>query len=312
VERSEIVRAGLLGDGRGVNGFEIVEPESLRGRHRRPPRDAGTNVGVRASRRDDFAAIKAVALACGQPATDSGADPAYLAHLSAHGRIEVATDLRGEIVGFGASSEAGRASILTDLFVMPEWQGRGVGRAILERLWSAKPGGRLTFSSQDPRALPLYLRFGMKPRWPLLYLSGENDGLEESHLIVRLLSPTEASSAEEVLFGVGRRAEYEYWLRDIDSAGLAIFDRDELVAVAAATPSRIAHLSCSSEMHATDAVLSALAVCKNSAVSVALPGPHPAVPHLLARGFSIDDYDIHMSSDGVVLPTTSAYSPALG
>jgi GNAT superfamily N-acetyltransferase len=271
-------------------------------------------ITVRASTGDDFAAIAGVALACGQPATDSGADPAYLAHLSAHGRIEVATDPVGEIVAFGASRQVGSACMLTDLFVIPKLQGRGIGRAILERLWNENRGAWLTFSSQDPRALPLYLRFGMKPRWPLLYLSGRTGRLDSSPLTVRQVSASEASSADKTLPGTSRLADYNYWLRDPDSAGLAIYERDELVAVAAVTPSGIAHLSCVSDVHASDTLLSAFAACtsRSAAVTVALPGPHPAVAQLLACGFSIDDYDIHMSSDGVVLPTTSAYSPALG
>jgi GNAT superfamily N-acetyltransferase len=269
-------------------------------------------IGTRAAGSEDFAAIAAVALACGQPETDSGADPAYLAHLSAHGHVEVATGGAGEIIGFGAAGRVGSAHILTDLFVRPASQGQGVGRAILERLWSANPGDWLTFSSQDPRALPLYVRFGMRPRWPLLYLRGERDRFAERTLNVRQIAASEAAAAEKLLTGVERSADYEYWLRSDGSSGLAILDRDDLVAVAAATPSGIAHLACTSEAHAADALLSAIAVCSGSPVDIALPGPHPAVPLLLARGYSIDEYDIHMSSDGVVIPTTSAYSPALG
>jgi GNAT superfamily N-acetyltransferase len=269
-------------------------------------------IRTRAARNDDFAAIAAVALACGQPPTDSGADAAYLAHLSGHGHIEVAVDTSGEIVGFGGTKPVGSACILTDLFVVPALQGRGIGRAILEHLWSRAGRARLTFSSQDPRALPLYLRFGLKPRWPLLYLSGEHERLGQGPLTVRNLTAGEASAAENGLTGIDRSADYEYWLRGDSSTGLAILDRGDVVAVAAATTSGVVHLACTSEAHASEAAVAALSACSSDTVTVALPGPHPAVPVLLACGFSIDDQDIHMSSDDVILPPTSAYSPALG
>jgi hypothetical protein len=118
--------------------------------------------------------------------------------------------------------------------------------------------------------------------------------------------------SDEPLTGVDRSVAYEYWLRGDSSTGLAILDRGEVVAVAATTRSGIAHLACRSEAHASSAVLAALSICKSRSASLALPGPHPAVPALLERGFRITDYDIHMSSDDVVLSTTSAYSPALG
>jgi GNAT superfamily N-acetyltransferase len=260
----------------------------------------------------DVNGVAAVALACGQPATDSGADAAYFSHLRAHGRVEVATDDAGEVVGFGASrTVGGDTHVLTDLFISTAFQGRGIGRAILERLWSAGTDAWLTFSSQDPRALPLYLRFGMRPRWPLLYLTGAIGGIDADGLLVDRVSGAEAAAAEKTLTGVDRSTDYDYWLHRDDAAGLMIRDGHGVVAVGAATHSSIAHLVCASETRAADALLAALAASGEGPMCVALPGPHPAVPRLLARGFTIDDYDISMSSDGIDLPVTSAYSPAL-
>lgn len=62
--------------------------------------------------------------------------------------------------------------MLTDLFVDPVRHGTGIGRALLAALWPAedREPARFTFASHDPRAMPLYVRAGLIPYWPLLYL----------------------------------------------------------------------------------------------------------------------------------------------
>ena len=54
---------------------------------------------------------------------------------------------------------------LGSLFVRNDLRGRGVGRTLLEAILS-DASGRATFASSDPRALPLYVRFGMRPITP--------------------------------------------------------------------------------------------------------------------------------------------------
>lgn len=64
----------------------------------------------------------------------------------------------------------GTAWYLNNLFVDPEMQGFGLGGALLERLFTDEMWPRFTCASTDPRALPLYVRAGMVPRWPYLWL----------------------------------------------------------------------------------------------------------------------------------------------
>ena len=101
-------------------------------------------IGVRQAGEADLAGIAAVALACGQPPTDSGADPAYARHLLAHGTLMAAVDRERHVVGFGATRRVGSASALTDLFVLPDRQGGGIGGAILRCLWDADAETKLT------------------------------------------------------------------------------------------------------------------------------------------------------------------------
>ncbi|MCW2881983.1 MAG: GCN5-related N-acetyltransferase, partial [Sphaerisporangium sp.] len=79
-------------------------------------------------------------------------------------------EVDGRIVGFGGVLRRGRVSHLGDLFVLPQHQSSGVGRMILGRLLPSDTP-RVTFASDDPRALGLYVRQGMRPVCPLLYLT---------------------------------------------------------------------------------------------------------------------------------------------
>jgi ribosomal protein S18 acetylase RimI-like enzyme len=123
-----------------------------------------TGIEVRAADSRDLPGIAAVALANGQGEEWAGADPAYMAHLLAHGTVVVGVSGGGSVVGFGATRElvmgVGPVSMLCDLFVHPETHGSGCGRAMLAALWPG-PGRRMTFSSLHASALPLYARFGL-------------------------------------------------------------------------------------------------------------------------------------------------------
>ncbi|MEU8177346.1 GNAT family N-acetyltransferase [Microbispora hainanensis] len=79
-------------------------------------------------------------------------------------------EVDGAIVGFGGTLRRGTVTHLGDLFVLADHQSSGVGRTILSRLL---PGDtpKVTFASNDRRALALYVRNGMRPRCPLFYLT---------------------------------------------------------------------------------------------------------------------------------------------
>src|SRR5215472_725483 len=152
-------------------------------------------IEVRAAVPADLPQVASVALATGQDGEWGGADPAYMTHLLAHGRVVVGV-LDGSVAGFGATrqigSGPGAVSMLCDLFVSPRVHGAGCGRAMLARLWpddgqsdghrdgpsdGHRRGRRMTFSSLHRNALPLYTGFGLDAWWPLLYLRGRVDAI---------------------------------------------------------------------------------------------------------------------------------------
>ena len=82
----------------------------------------------------------------------------------------------GEPVAFGSGWQRGALGFCSGLFVLPEWQGKGVGRRLFELAMDGLPtaGGvaALTSSAANPVSNGLYARHGIYPRVALLYLTG--------------------------------------------------------------------------------------------------------------------------------------------
>lgn len=72
----------------------------------------------------------------------------------------------GGIVGYGRVCRFGEMEELTELMVLPSHQGRGIGRALLERCWPGDPSpdmGRVVVAAGAPTDLSLYASFGVMP-----------------------------------------------------------------------------------------------------------------------------------------------------
>ncbi len=87
----------------------------------------------------------------------------WMEHLAATAAEDwVAEDADGRIIGWAQSIERDGMLELTMFFVDPDAQTRGVGRGLLERVFPLGRGHTRTISAtQDPRAVALYLRFGV-------------------------------------------------------------------------------------------------------------------------------------------------------
>jgi GNAT superfamily N-acetyltransferase len=85
------------------------------------------------------------------------------------------------VVGFVSSLRRGPLWFLSMLFVLPEMQGKGLGRALLEHVMPA-PGSATLATCTDsvqPISNALYASLGMVPRMPLLRLVGLPDQRRE-------------------------------------------------------------------------------------------------------------------------------------
>ena len=130
---------------------------------------AGDVMRVERAQAAQVDAIRAIGAAYGN-LEDWSVRPDPLDFELAAGGLWVALD-DGAVAGFAGVVRHGATAHLADLFIDRDRRGGGIGRALLDAALP-RAGTRIIFASDDPRALPLYARAGVRPLAPLLYLEG--------------------------------------------------------------------------------------------------------------------------------------------
>lgn len=268
---------------------------------------------IRAATPADVPAIRHLLAAHGNddpPGSLAGPDIVgpYVRHLIGHHRALVAAE-GGMVVAYGAVVDAGIALHLADLFVDPACLGRGIGGALLAELYDRPEGGgppRTTFASDDPRAIPAYVRAGMLPRWQMLYLEGPAAALVgPADLVARAADPPALAALELAWTGVDRRFDHAFWASQAGADNFVVEDADGPVALGYARDRQV-----SPDVRAIDRlvvrrgvdpvgpVIAALRrAAPDDGVQACVPGPNPAVRALLEAGFRIVDRDTYMSGE---------------
>jgi GNAT superfamily N-acetyltransferase len=130
--------------------------------------------------------------------------------------------LDGErLVGFSAALVRGDTWFLSALFVLPEYQGRRVGRQLLELSWEGEFRRRLTITdSIQPVSTGMYARRGLIPTTPILSLSGSPacdppDGVEAIPS-----EPEALATLDRAAYGFERAVDHRYWRGRADDANL--------------------------------------------------------------------------------------------
>lgn len=133
----------------------------------------------------------------------------------------VVADDHGRLVAFGMAYRRGSSGYLSFLFVLPEWQGRGIGRAVLAECFEAmgRPGRMGTCAEADqPVSTGLYAGLGLVPRLPLYLVTGELDAGAlpggSDGLVMSDLRPTDVAAFDEEMLGHARPAEHAFWIAD--------------------------------------------------------------------------------------------------
>lgn len=147
---------------------------------------------------------------------------APLRHLLAEDGERSIVALDGErLAGFSAALVRGDTWFLSALFVSPEYQGRRVGRELLDRVWAGDYRRRMTISdSIQPVSTGMYAGRGLVPTTPILTLSGTAtcdlpDGLEA-------IAPEPAALAtlDRYAYGFERAADHRFWREQAADASL--------------------------------------------------------------------------------------------
>jgi len=269
-----------------------------------------TTATIRTATEDDLRAIDSVLRANhgpppGEPAEPPGVQDPYLRHLIVRGTTAVA-ELDGAVIGFAAAVFTGRTTHLADLFVLPAHQSHGVGGRLLAAVFGDR-FPRTTFSSDDPRALPLYVRSGMAPLWPSLYISGDPRGLpvDADDLAVEDATFEDVARLEGEWAGVDRSPDVAFWRQHIAPRAAVVVRAGRPVAVALSRGRLNGFgrwIDRALVAPNEDPVAALVAVVRHGAdgrdlIGASVAGPSPLLPVLLAARFRIRDQDTFMASD---------------
>lgn len=283
----------------------------------RPRLDAA----IRPATDDDLAAIRAILAGHDNdgPVVIADIVGPYMRYLIWRGRTFIA-EVGQEVVGFGAAADTGRSIHLADLFVHPDHLGRGLGRSLLAAVLDGD-GPRTTFASADPRALPLYVRAGMTPLWPSLYVQGAAGLLPRpgGGLTARPSSADELRDLELAWTGHDRTDDHRYWATMPGADTFTIHHDGAVVAFGHARNRQLVatrvldRLVIHPDADPAATTIAAMArAAHDGDVLVCLLGPHPVLRPLLDAGFHVVDRDQFMASDrDLVDPERLVPSPGL-
>jgi GNAT superfamily N-acetyltransferase len=120
-------------------------------------------------------------------------------------------------IAFARVVRFGELEQLTDLMVLPQHQGKGLGRELLKQLWPGDPSpplGRVVIATGAPRDLSLYTDFGVMPvagHWHMRQATSE--------YLTRRAQETDAGEAGTVVVLTPERAVAEWKRLEPDAIG---------------------------------------------------------------------------------------------
>jgi ribosomal protein S18 acetylase RimI-like enzyme len=216
----------------------------------------------------------------------------------------------GQIRGMVSALVRGRVWYLSMFFVLPGDQGRGLGRALLERAlaYGEARGAdvRCVWASLDPRAQARYVMAGMAPRWPIYRLEGDAAAVARLKARVDLDSrerelPCDPGASEKLtteVFGHSRADDLAYWRSD-GGAAVAIERGGEIAAFAYRRGGRIGPAAGRDETSLVHAVAAAAAgdAVRAGSVTVRVPGACASLLEaLVGCGFRVGELAVFLAS----------------
>lgn len=216
-------------------------------------------------------------------------------------------------IGFSLGFVRGDLWFLSDLFVLPEAHGKGVGGALLQRCLDGglRRGARIraVASSGYPGAQALYIRAGMVPRFPLFGIKGAPRGLSDlppdgdrirratsTKTWIRKLGELDAS-----VWGRRRERDHRFWLDEPGLTCLAIVDASgQLLAYAYYASDRVGPLAARGmrlQLSLLHAIGDAMGDSGVETIELRLPGINAVLLRaLFGLGFRIDHVGLFMAS----------------
>lgn len=118
----------------------------------------------------------------------------------------------GRVVGFTAALVRETAWFLSDLFVHPTRQARGLGSALLARAWGKGTERRITITDAiQPVSNALYARRGLVPATPVLELAGTAADRTFGRLTASPPEPDALAALDAAAYGFDRAPDHRFW-----------------------------------------------------------------------------------------------------
>lgn len=233
------------------------------------------------------------------------------------------------VLGFAALLTRGSVSFLADLFVDPAWQSGGVGRRLLGHVLPRDERLCCTLSSDDPRALSLYVRNGLAPYWPCFQLRGRPEaGWKPSSAapeVVETVGDSDLVEWDRDIGGRARPRDHAYWIQKRAAVALWFVRHGRRVGYGysqmhsddlpdAPQTATVGPIGAKTKADAAACVAAAVhwASDRAPAVRLTVPGPHPSLRLLLSAGLRIHDADTFCSTRAARFTDPRRYLPASG
>ena len=251
-------------------------------------------IDLRPATTSDLAAIHevwwAADLGAGTPESDRKQNP-WFGHVLRTGTMLVAT-IDDEIVGFAGHRLVGATSVISDCFVDPVHQGKGIGTSmVVALLHSNRP--IMTLSSEDPKARSLYRRFGMIPQFECRYLKGDPRAMPRADLPVVEVGGYPVSSTDLPHL----RDDLGCQFLEVGAAGTGsrgAIGRNSVESSWIAPGADAVSVA--------SALLGWMAASGSEQVKLQVGETHPAFPELERVGFEVIGTDMLMASPGAEVP----------
>ncbi len=236
-------------------------------------------------------------------------------HMEATADQAWGAEVDGQLVGYARSIRRADTRELTELFVVVEAQGHGVGRALLERAFPATGvGHRSIVATADPAALSRYLRQGFRCTSPVYAFEGRPGEASPDRLDGLVVKSLDDLSAEERSAGLAavddailgaRRDEDHAWLGTRGRGWLLVRAGAPVgYAYSGTRQGPIATLDPGDMPAAIGVVERDVLVAGGDMVSLTVPLANTtATGYLIGRRYRLDPFTMHLLED---LPTVAA------
>ena len=213
-------------------------------------------------------------------------------HLLRHdGARSFVAEISGRVVGFTAAWVRDDVWFLSALFVLPEHQGRGLGKRLLDLAWGDGYGRRITITEAiQPVATSSYARRGLIPTTPILAFEGRPRTEEPDDLEPVPPDPGALRLLDRQAYGFDRTVDHAWWSEAAESAMVWLDDGKPVAYSYVSSSGLIGPLVGRDEQSAANALRAELARHADRTVSVDLPGSSAKLAEVaLASGLRMGD-----------------------